>query len=88
MYETHNTIYGRHNVRISGKKRVQARTVSIIKYVLLSILGVVLFCFASRQAYLERGYKAVGGEYFLLLLPLIYYLVSRVVKDWINDISN
>ena len=34
----------------------------------------------------ERGYEAVGGEAFALLLPVMYYLISTTVKDWIDDI--
>ena len=34
----------------------------------------------------ERGYEAVGGEAFALLLPVLYYLISTTVKDWIDDI--
>lgn len=32
-----------------------------------------------------RGYKAVGGEFMLLLLPIIYYEAKRIILDFVAD---
>lgn len=54
---------------------------AIVKYVVLTVCGIILFHAGSVLAYAERGYKALGGEMFLLLLPLFYYLVSTMYHD-------
>ena len=42
------------------------------------------FPVCKKHAYEFRGYKAIGGEYILLLLPVIFLLIRRVAKDWLN----
>ena len=51
------------------------------KYVTLAIAGFVLFRIAAAAAYESRGYRAVGGEVLLLLLPVIWYLLENVLRD-------
>ena len=58
---------------------------TIIKYAILTLIGIVLFR-AGAAGLRERGYEAVGGEAFALLLPVLYYLIATTVKDWIDDI--
>jgi len=43
------------------------------------------FPVCQKHAYEFRGYKAVGGEYILLLLPVIFLLIRRVAKDWLEQ---
>ena len=54
------------------------------KYVTLAIAGFVLFRIAAAAAYESRGYRAVGGEVLLLLLPVIWYGMENVVRDTIR----
>lgn len=60
----------------------------ILKYLGLSLLGFIFFCMAAKQARLERGYSAMGGEAVFLFLPLFYYLISKIVRDWLDDLRN
>lgn len=52
--------------------------------VLLVTAAAFLLGKATAQA--ERGYSAIGGEYLLLLLPLMYYIGKQIVMDWAADI--
>lgn len=46
------------------------------------VVGFVLQGLAIRAAYLERGYKAYGGEYLVLPIVLIAVLgVRQVIAD-------
>lgn len=60
----------------------------ILKYAALAFLGFVLFEFAAKQARIDRGYSAIGGEAVFLFLPLFYYLISKTVRDWLDDLRN
>lgn len=71
-------------------KKTAAQVWRIIKQHLTAVLfwAVVLwitaglYAAASAQALLERGYKAVGGEAFIWLLPLASYAAKRwAVKE-------
>jgi len=44
------------------------------------------FCWGRRTAVAERGLHGLGGEYLLLLLPVVYYLLKQTVWDWVQDI--
>lgn len=57
---------------------------AILKYAILTACGIALYCIASAFAFAERGYRAVGGEIFLLFLPLWYWLISQTVGDFFN----
>ena len=49
--------------------------------------GYAVFCpniflvFLRWQALAERGYEALGGEVFALFLPVLYWMMSRVLRD-------
>jgi len=62
-------------------KRVRPATV--IKYAVLTAAGILLFRVGQAQALIERGYEALGGEVFALFLPVFYYMVTRVVRDFL-----
>lgn len=51
------------------------------KYIFLTAVGIILFKYASAYAMAWRGYKAVGGEYFLLLLPIFYAIVAEMARS-------
>lgn len=48
----------------------------LLKYSFLTLLGVVLFRAASAVAFYQRGREAIGGEFFFLLLPVLYPLFA------------
>lgn len=58
------------------------RALQILKWLAIIAAGILLFLLGKRVAYIERGYKAVGGEYLLLLLPLLWLAVEQVIKDF------
>lgn len=55
-----------------------------IKWAAIIFTSALLFLVAKDAAVKERGYTAFGGEYFILLLPFIYYVAERLIKDWIE----
>ena len=58
------------------------------KYLILTLTGIILFHITAEAAYIERGYKAYGGEYLLLLLPLAWYAVETMMRDTIEEAKN
>jgi hypothetical protein len=60
----------------------------VVKYILLTGGGVLLYILAAKCALAERGYFAVGGEAFFLLLPVLYYVVATVIRDYLRDIKD
>ena len=67
-------------------RRSTARLIlSVAKYSGLTLAGIILFRAGAAYALTERGYSAVGGEAFALLLPVLYPLISAVVRDYIED---
>jgi hypothetical protein len=66
----------------TAARRISGRTIA--KYIVLAVSGIFLFKSASDYAYIQRGYKAIGGEFFLLFLPLWYWLISRTIGDFFD----
>lgn len=67
---------------LEGRKPRGKTRAKVVEFVIIMTVSLVLFNLASIEAYNERGYKAYGGEYFLLLLPVFYYLTKATVKDF------
>lgn len=57
---------------------------AVAKYAALTLVGVLLFRAGQAHALAERGYEALGGEVFALLLPVLYWMVVRVARDILN----
>ena len=53
------------------RPRAFAVAANAAKYVLLTVAGIALFERARPFAFEQRGYEAIGGEVFLLALPLV-----------------
>ena len=67
-------------------RRSAARLIrTIAKYAALTLAGIILFRAGAAYGLKERGYSAAGGEAFALLLPVLYPLISDVVRDYIED---
>lgn len=54
---------------------------------LLAVLMVTAVVFVKSRGYALawRGYEAVGGEFMLLLPPIIYYEAKRIILDYVAD---
>lgn len=54
---------------------------------LLAVLIVTAVVFIKSRGYALawRGYEAVGGEFMLLLIPIIYYEAKRIILDYVAD---
>ena len=65
-------------------KRTLALTAAELITVLL--LTAAAFIWGQRTALAERGYDARGGEYLLLLFPVLYYTGKRTLLDWIAEL--
>lgn len=55
-------------------------------YALLTVAGVLLYRVGAVYALRQRGYYAVGGEAVALLLPVFYWLVSTLIRDFLRDL--
>lgn len=78
----------KRRVKPCTKVRTRAIEVALIaaKYAFLLAVGIVLFKQANAYAYAQRGYEAIGGEGFFLLLPLLWYLITTTIRDTVRDI--
>lgn len=88
IQHTANARPTRHNAKERVKIRPRAIEVAAIvaKYVFLLAVGIVLFKQANAYAYAQRGYEAIGGEVFFLLLPLLWYLITTTIRDTLREI--
>jgi len=59
----------------------------LLKWTGITISGILLFMAGSRQAFRYRGYDAIGGEVFLLLLPVIYYVIEQTALELVEEIK-
>lgn len=59
---------------------------AVVELAIVLYLTVLVFVFGCAVATAERGYKAYGGEYLILALPVLYYAGKRTVKDWLADL--
>ena len=57
---------------------------AIVKYAALTLIGFLLFRAGQAHALAERGYEALGGEAFALFLPVLYWVVGRVMQDTLD----
>lgn len=57
----------------------------IVKYIIIAIVGAILFIIVNRAANAERSAASVGGEAFFLILPLMWWIVERTVKDLLAE---
>lgn len=53
--------------------------------IVLCVTGIAFKC-GCAVAMAERGYKACGGEYLLLTIPVLYYTGKQTVRDWLADL--
>ena len=58
-----------------------------IKWILVFVLSAIIFFIMHELATLERGYKAMGGELFMLMIPFFVWL-SPEIKKSIKEIKD
>ena len=68
-------------------KRARKLMRETAKYIFLTAVGIIMFKYASAYATAQRGREAIGGEYFLLLLPVIYAAVADIVHGTVREIA-
>lgn len=61
------------------------RKKTAVKHITLTLLGVALYKCCAAVALSERGYFAIGGEVFMLFLPLFCWVISSSVRDAIKS---
>lgn len=57
----------------------------VIKYAILIVGSVILFVVVNQASNAERTTASVGGEVFFLILPLMWWIVERMAKDFIRE---
>ena len=55
------------------------------EFLAVLIVTAVVFTKGLSAALAWRGYEAVGGEFMLLFLPIIYYEAKRIILDYVAD---
>jgi len=60
----------------------------IIKYTVLTVCGFVLFFVINRLETVRRGYAAIGGEMFFVLLLVLWWVIGKTIKDIARDLKN
>lgn len=77
------------DIRIAGrgyslyinKQNIKRKMLCAIKFLLYIIATLIIFKLGQAAAYKSRGYHAVGGEIFILFLPILVPLIKRSIKD-------
>ena len=67
---------------VNVNRRVKIMKKKIVKAILIILTTVVCFLIGREYALYDRGYKAVGGEYIILISPAIAYLIKEAIKDY------
>lgn len=75
-------------VDVEQAHKLARRVGTFLFYAVLAGIGIALFRWGHAYATRERGYIAIGGEMFFLLLPLLWWMFSNIVKDTIRDVSD
>lgn len=58
---------------------------ALLRWTVVIGVSVALFAFGREAALRERGYAAIGGEYLLLLLPAVVYILGRSVASIVRE---
>lgn len=67
-------------------KRKKHLAFELCELAVILLFTAAAFQWGQAAALAERGYTACGGEYFLLLIPAIYYAGKRTILDWVEEI--
>ena len=67
----------------NNKRRTRAETV--LKYAIITMCGLILFTLANDSANAERISNSVGGEAVFVLLPVLWWVIERTIKDSVAE---
>lgn len=59
----------------------------LLKWGTSSICGILLFKWGQAIAYTNCGYRAIGGEVFLLFIPIYLKLIEVCTRDLLEDMK-
>ena len=62
-------------------RRKKKSRLAAAEFLAVLIVTAVVFTKGLSAALAWRGYKSVGGEFMLLLLPIIYYEAKRITRS-------
>lgn len=66
-------------------RRKKKSRLAAAEFLAVLIVTAVVFTKGLSAALAWRGYEAVGGEFMLLLIPIIYYEAKRIILDYVAD---
>lgn len=66
-------------------RRKKKSRLAAAEFLAVLIVTAVVFTKGLSAALAWRGHGAVGGEFMLLLLPIIYYEAKRIILDYVAD---
>lgn len=66
-----------------NKRRTRAETV--LKYAIITMCGLIIFTLANDSANTERISNSVGGEAVFVLLPVLWWVIERAIKDSVAE---
>lgn len=69
-------------------RRKKKNRLATVEFLAVLIVTALVFIKSRDYALAWRGYEAVGGEFMLLLLPIIYYTAKRIITDIAIDFVN
>ena len=67
-------------------KHKKKSRLAAVELTVVLIATAVIFALARSYGVVERGNNAQGGEFMLLLIPIIYYELKRIIRDYAEDI--
>lgn len=59
----------------------------VISNLIWMIVAIVLTVLAVKAAYIQRGYKAYGGEYLVFVLVMLLRAIVKEIKTAWNMVS-
>lgn len=66
------------------KEKTNWRT-TLLKYLYIGMAGIAIFLILQPFLERSRGYRAIGGEFIFLLLPIVWPLVQVSKKETVNN---
>ena len=67
------------------KNKRRTRVETVLKYAIITMCGLILFTLANDSANAERISNSVGGEAVFVLLPVLWWVIERTIKDSVAE---
>lgn len=68
-----------------NKRRTRAETV--LKYAIITMCGLIIFTLANDAANAERISNSVGGEAVFVLLPVLWWVIEKSIRDSVAEVK-